>query len=655
EEPRAPATEELVLVVDQGVRTWGDVRLVLGAAALVLARQAARRGLPLRLAVTSAPGRVVDPRELDDEALGRLLEASDLTAHPAAALAAALAQPGGPCRDVVLLTHPRSLAEPEVAAAARAARPPARLFAVAVDGGGEVHLAELRGGAAVGLGRCRVAIPGPGSAPAPAPPAASGAARAWSGDVEPVGFPFCLGRFARFDYPLLDFDAAGDWLLAAGPRGLLYAWRTDGSREEMLPRALVRGRVLEAVEAVLGVAGGFVVAGRIDADLVAAHYDLPGRTCTAHALGPARKTVREWSYHRDLHAVTARSLPNARGPMGPGAAQVCAVDLGAGPDRAYFPARRPDGRASIRAEQAFRRAGDAPAPRNLPVVPAGRPLPPQGPAVRLEAAAGTIEARTECGTWMPFVPQADGQPALRGARVLLARSAGVILAVLAEHPGRERRLWLFIYPARRTIGAYPLGPGPEWFALARDGLSLARIGSGGVEIRGVASGRCVLSVVRREGPGARTDVGLGDAFLAVGQGEHAHLMRWRAGHVTLVSRAGVGGRRGVQELTGPVWEMAWAAETAKGRGYFPRRFTARCGYGGLTARVDGLGQVALFDAAEALVAIVCVVGDQVAVWMPDGTRLGSVALLGGPSTPGAAERIGGALLEAARPGRVGAT
>jgi hypothetical protein len=40
-----------------------------------------------------------------------------------------------------------------------------------------------------------------------------------------------------------------------------------------------------------------------------------------------------------------------------------------------------------------------------------------------------------------------------------------------------------------------------------------------------------------------------------------------------------------------------------------------------------------------------------AAWMPDGTRFRTAAFMDGPATPGAAERIGQALLAAGQPGR----
>ena len=80
-------------MIDQGVRTWGDVRLVLAAAALALGRQAARRGLVLRVATTGTKGSPSTRVEAGREALGGLLEASDLSPHPALALGAGARRP----------------------------------------------------------------------------------------------------------------------------------------------------------------------------------------------------------------------------------------------------------------------------------------------------------------------------------------------------------------------------------------------------------------------------------------------------------------------------------------------------------------------------------------------------------------------------------
>src|SRR5258705_13790460 len=82
EEPPAQNRQELVVLLDQGVRTWGDVRLVLSAAAIAFGKQAVRRRTPFFLATTSNHGRVIEPTAADEESLGRLVEGSDLSPNP---------------------------------------------------------------------------------------------------------------------------------------------------------------------------------------------------------------------------------------------------------------------------------------------------------------------------------------------------------------------------------------------------------------------------------------------------------------------------------------------------------------------------------------------------------------------------------------------
>ena len=279
EEPRAPTTEDLLIVLDQGVRTWGDVRLVLAAAALALVRRAARRNTPSRFITTGAPARIIALDDVDANGLGALLEASDLSLHPGAALESALDDPSERSRDVVLLTHPYSVREPEVAAGAQSTPAGTRLFALTVDGDGSVELAELRHGTPVTLGRCRALVRAPAQA-VPSPRRASDAVTrtsrcSWRGDVEPIGFPFRFGIQNPIPDGHFDFDNAGEWLLAvvARDRAPLYAWRVDGTEAELLPRPSIDGRVLSQVDAVLGVIRGFVVMGSNGKDFIAAHYD----------------------------------------------------------------------------------------------------------------------------------------------------------------------------------------------------------------------------------------------------------------------------------------------------------------------------------------------------------------------------------------------
>ena len=310
EEPHTPESEEFVVLLDQGVRTWGVVRPVLATAAVALGRLADRKGVRLRLATSGDPRRLVEPALADPETLVKLLEASDLSPHPAALLAGGLAGGSGKRRDVILLTHPRSLAEPEVDEAAREAAEGDRVFAVAVNEHREVVLSELRRGHPVTLSRFRAELPGAVRPRIERPSATSSGD--WEGDVEPIGFPFRMrpqgepgprGTGATFA-----LDEAGDWLMAIGPRGVPYAWRVDGRPDGPWPRGFSGGEVVRRVDAVLGVAGGFVAIGRLGEGHrpVAVHYDLLSRRVRVFVKYLSPGPAWDWFYLRDSHALVAR-------------------------------------------------------------------------------------------------------------------------------------------------------------------------------------------------------------------------------------------------------------------------------------------------------------------------------------------------------------
>jgi hypothetical protein len=636
EEPHTPTARELVLVLDQGVRTWGDVRLVLVAAAMALGRQAERRGLAVRIATTAGLGDVVDPLALSPEALGELLEASDPTPHPAAALARALAATAadGAVRDTVLLTHPRSLAEPAVTAAARGAGPDARLFAVSADGAGEVALSELRGAAAVPVARCRVDLADL-HAPPPAPPGSGhppGAARTlpWGGDVEAIGFPFRLGALAPIADFGFDFDESGEFLLAGGGLGLLHAWRVADAGGELLPRAVLGGAVLDRVDAVVGVAGGFVVAGTAGVKRALAHYDLRRRSCAVHELSVPPDGPLRLEYVRRLHTVVVQLSIQP----------VQAIDLAA-----------PGPPASTRAQEAMR------ASRGVlePVLLASRDEPWRtGTAVALEADTGTLAVRNEAGAWLAHVPTSEGNPTLRGSLALRAHWNGATLAVLVRHLDERRVLHLFAPGARwRGLGAHALPRDAAGFALSRDGRRAAwRQGDRQVAVHvvGAAGPPALLSPQGRNH--AEVDVQLGGAFLTIDNGRYAHLVAWDGGHLrfdrnerdpdALVARL-LG--RDIIESPGYVEPSRPMAAMSLGD---RKRFVAFAVNRAFTAAVDRFGQVALLDRQGRLIGMFFTSREEIAAWIPDGTRVGPPALLGGPPTPGGEAAIGAALWAATR-------
>ncbi len=487
--PRQPAVEELVLLLDQGVRTWGDVRLVLAGAAMALGRQADRRRIPTKIMTTGDGREPVDLSGLGREALAELLESSDMSPQPGAMLDRLLRSGAAGSRDVVLLTHPRSLAEPEVADAARRVAEGAgtRLFAVSVDSGGEVELSELRRGWPVKLGRSRVDL---GTLAEPMRPVSASMrlakAKPWAGDLDPIPFPFACGILDRINAlhgelcRHIDFDEAGGRILVAGRHGLLFTAAIDGSEAEILPRPIIEGEVMRPVRTVIGVAGGFVLVGSRKGSPVLAHYDFPTRSCTIHRLD-------QWGFSgAQVHRGIARDgrvgglvvllrgpARDRRAPRGCGPA-LRGDRPGPPPGTSDRPGRGqglggPRSRAVLAAERA--RAGLSPYP-----LPAAQLLTtPSDPwadlscrAVRLDARTGTLEYRQGSGQVMSLTPLSDGGPALKGGRISCTRQGGDVLAIRVKGMPATATVFISISRGRAgdalgfgtSAGRQPVRPGP---------------------------------------------------------------------------------------------------------------------------------------------------------------------------------------------------
>ena len=647
EEPHASLTEELVLVLDQGVRTWGRVRHALAASALAFGKLAARRKFRLLVAATSRPGQLFDPLRTDEETLGALWESSDLSSDPSQALEEVLEASGGSRRDVVVLSHPRSVAEPDFAAAARKGPAGTRVFSVAIDEPGQVQFREWRGGVAVKVVDFRVDFSpskvvsrGRSGDPGQDP-------RGWRGDVEPVPFPFRFGVTHRIDRPLFDFDHAGRWLLLSTYRGLLHAWKLDGSRAEILPRAIVDGEILEQVDAVLGVADGFVVGGRVGKFLVAMHYDFGSRTARARVLGSTLEGEWLWFYSRELHTVVARGRTYSR-----------ALDLST---REVYLSRDGKVRPTVRAIRAFEMAANhfVPPPR-LPIVDEGSPEPIKGGFVRLNRATGEVQVARVVPAWEPFTPQADGQPSLRNCWLDHAQWRGDVLALVVSSPGRRTMVRLFRGPSgvpAREMDAPPLDASS--LILSPDGRLIARrLNERQVEVRETTgAGHPVLVTVKGKSH-SNTKVTLGRYGMLIHVGKHVSLIRWD--RETLgVSTVPEGSTRSEHDVvTWPLDRLATRSTPLPPLLESQTHRFVACARAELTAVVDVFGQVILFDKADRLIAMFLAFRSQVAAWMPDGTRFGPSQgpskLIDGPATRNAAEIIGRALKaasDAAQPAR----
>ncbi|MDR3636278.1 MAG: hypothetical protein P4L84_20920 [Isosphaeraceae bacterium] len=647
ETPHRPIAEEVVLLVDQGVRTWGDVRLVLAAAALALVRQAARQGRSLFVSTTGLRGRMLDTATCDPEELGKALEASDFSAHPAAELERILESPALAARDVVLLTNPRSLRTPEVVLATKVAPPGTRLFSVSVDSGGHVELAEVRGGTPMSLASCRVEV----AAGLPAIALRrilSRGANPWQGDAEPVPCPFRLGALQRFQDHLFVFDDHGEWLLLAGAPGLLHAWKVDGSRAEILPRAWLGGTPLHRAEVVLGVAGGFVVAGKIGKELMLAHYDLGKRTVAVHRLGINGGPERIWWYDRRNHAVVGCNKGSRY--------VVFAVDLASTGSEACYRRWLPEADVAPRARAAANAAPPEDELRPL-LLRVNDTVPENGRIVCLDSVEGMISARREDGRWVSFPLEDDGRRSLRGASIIDVKWHGASLALLVSlSPRKMRRLLIFHEELERAVAGFTVAPGVESFALARSGERYAfRVANRQIAVHeiGHPSPSFVTPLSKSH---SRLDVELGESVLVVRTSKFNHLVRWGRGPLRFVVSDQPARRILEDEFGSEPPRLASArllgnTQVVRDVRFDNKRFVSAVWSGGLGALVDFAGHVVIIDLDGAVVAIFHFYRNQVAAWMPGGARLGTVPLIGGPSTPDAEALLSEALRAAAARGK----
>jgi hypothetical protein len=559
-----------------------------------------------------------------------VLEASDLSPHPGATLASLLDETTERLRDVVLLTHPRNLREPEVAAAARRVAAGTRLFSIAVEGSGCVELAELRRGSPVVLARSRVEVDPrhESQQPAVAPNVAIGnGPGSWRGDIESIGFPFQLGVLGPIKDDRYDLDEVGSWLLAAGSQhGPLHAWRIDGTAAEMLPRAFVEGRALAWVDSVLGIGGGFVVSGWTGARLVAAHYDFIERVCTAHVVDRALE-LGPWHYLPHLHTIVARGRGGS----------YHALDLGVGKERAS---------GSLRAATACRLAAGSAFQSAPEIVPPHGLLPAEGRAVRLDPLSGEVIVQFAPGRRRGYTPQSDGGPMLRGGRIVQARAGGQVIAALVR-TSRQSYLVPFVNQHGTPIDAFSLPARVTSFRLSHDGRFVSYpAGERQLKVRQVGDGALLRFVTPPGKSHSTLEVAIGRGLLTVTIGKHAHLIRWDQGTLELARNE----ERDPGKLLARAFRSSHVAMVSARSRPKPsllwRRFVAGCSAFGLVILVDIFGQIAVLDRNRQLVAMFFVFRDQVAAWMPDGTRFGPVAITGGPSAPDGPQRIGAALVQA---------
>lgn len=662
EEPHQRTRERLVLLVDQGVRTWGVVRLALAAAALAFHQLADRKKRPFLIRFSSAAGERLDPSEGDPQPFVDRLAASDFTPNPADLLDAEFNAGDEEEADIVLLTHPRSLRDDGIKSALPRLPAQQRLFALAVDDEGAAQFSHLRGSEAVPITRFRVNFHEPEVAPKPLPRDT----RMWSGAVEPVPFPFPIGPFKKI--VAVGFDADSLYLLVATQKGYLHLYALENGKLELLPRAVHNGRALETVEAILGLHGGFALGGRVDGVMVVAHYDIRDKSVKLHALGPAAAAWSAWHVFPDYNSVAVRQVAVCRGlDLDTGAiyaeperiapavsSQSISHVSGSGVDFSVEPPTvveisvpAPSG-GSPRAHLAYLKALETETPSPwLPIQPVGFALPAKGNGADFLAhdkRMGRLSLKLG-GLRSKLAPESDGKRLFADVDIDAAQVVRATLAVRSWHKGLGRRWHLLdVKEPANVMELVSPGAGDSVSRLSHDGRRFAHWRNTcemAVYALFSATPAFVAAPARVHNNLA---VFLDETSLKLVVGRKQHVLSWKYGPLEhRFERIPLGAAIGAKPI-GATRDLSHPFMKAD-----PLRFTAMASVD-VDVLVDLAGQVIVRDFhRDQLVCIFFPRRDQLAAWMPDGTRYGPSDLTGGPATPDALERLGAALRHACSP------
>ncbi|CAN5197553.1 hypothetical protein BH11PLA2_BH11PLA2_37460 [soil metagenome] len=659
EEPHTTVKPERVIVLDQGVRTWGSVRLALAGAALSLLKADARRIGDVRVYFT-ATLQPVDLRRIELESLVDLFAASDLTPHPVKAFMNALTEATDPAipRDIILLTHPNNLHIPVLEARERR-RPADRIFALAVRDDGVTTLDEICDEGPRTLRSFKLDLAAAEAMriePRTLPVSRTEPAKfgTWTGDVEPIGFPFRPGLLG--DPQTLAFSGDGEWLAIGCRDGTLHALAMDGTPPEVLPRAFQNG-VLKTVHAILGVTNGIVVCGTmrksavsqigvtinaphhavmtstasyevpdyvIDDETAVAHYDFATRNVKLYRVDPVTGSEK-FTVDASLTSVMILDRAKASDLRG-------VVDL----------QQKQVLTATVNPESFWERDRTwdrvtAP-PHTLPVLTSPTPMTVLRQYALLVDNSVIVIDRDSV-TW-DFLPMSEGKPLLAGKSIHSVIRANNVLAMrVANLTGpKSDRIFTFRGPEGDLLGELSEVAKGSHFTLSCDGTKLARCfgkRSVGVHATFEAGSRLAAASPARLHDTIGFDFQRLPFQLRFRIGHHLHTFSFQ--DLRLQHRC---------ETTNGTFESSIQL-FPNTSSYDTQRFPVFRGKTSDFWRVvqDRWGALHLLKREDYLVVSFLIRRDKAAAWIPDGTFWGDASLIGGPAHPNADSRIYQAMID----------
>ncbi|MHC4841498.1 MAG: hypothetical protein ACYTDT_11210 [Planctomycetota bacterium] len=587
EEPQNRQADELTIVLDQGVRTWGEPRLALTAAALTLGKQAAKRGMPCNFVFSSVDANA-EPTE-------SAFENSDLTTTPARALRKAIADNNG-ASDIVLMTHPLNISEAEVVSATKELKPDQRLFAVTVDERGSGSHFQLTAQGKVllrsfGLDIRPVVLERPESTmPTQGP---------WAGEIDPIPMPFKLGLLDSIACIAFSPDAKD--LVVFGQQGHTSVWNLGTGNCSLLPPLSLENTSFSPLCTQTTSDG-------INAFNKQGGFSLNFSTRRVSLLhGSDNDEINNPVQNRSATAVRSVSTQVTVAQTETDWNNLCALQS-----------------------------------ENI-----CRVNPTTGELTWVDSS-GQVQTAIPVKDGKPILKSSGAPDHLKYAG---ASETGSLALTRILYSSNRRDVGVFIFrtaPLQLALStSIPFHDSNSAIAI-RDQYAAIKLKSSVARVFDLSANSSVVLSTRLAKTHSEIRAELGDNWLTLHGGKFTHLLRWDRGPLEI---SFMQGRRTIGDFVQKRFDASVLnphgseASTRKMSKQFAHRWQKQAYRGNLTILTDKFGIVAVLGKDEALLAMFHVYRGTIAAWMPDGTRYGPASLTGGPTTKGALDSFGSALAE----------
>ncbi|HQR41045.1 MAG TPA: hypothetical protein PLX97_00145, partial [Gemmatales bacterium] len=616
---------DLLLILDQGIRTWGSTRLRLTAAALALAIKAQRHGRKVYLTTSSHYREMLDVNEHKPEQLAEVLEKSDLTSHPSVAISMLAELTREQTLDVVLLSHPRNLLERAVIVANQAFHTESRLFALTVDEESNACWGEIRHGELTRVQRFHIQ-------PVHRPETKKKRNRAigeshrglrWTGPVEPFASPFQVPQ--RYRVVDVDFDTDDEMMYVLDSSGRVTAyWMYEPHFSTLLPRVM-HEQESPPLTGITGVPRGFVAFGMENHQVIhMAQFDMHVKA----------QRVQLAKHHGFSDRMMASHIV---GPMG----VRCHLPAS---DELWFTSM--DGGCALvydLQENSTQMKYDEEHVIETLRVQAWRKPTISGGKTRLEQFAfrsttGEITINDK-GQEFRFTPLSDGNPLHLNQTIKEVQKGGDVLCLLMQVPRTSSTiLYAYSLPHFHRIGEFN---DVNYFKLSASGRYLAhRLHPFCVQVLDLQqNNRMVLRTRSGNMVKVREMVaGPGWLYVRYSSRQSNYLIDWRSGVLQCTYRSAHPHEYAQQPVhRSSMVELGYTSNKD--------RKVHRCHITyGHRIMADELGHIWVHDLHDNLICVFLLDQTDLAGWMPDGTTFGPARLVGHDSIPDAPRLFAEALL-----------